>query len=80
MEALFNNVLNISWQHVVMWAIGAVLIYLAISKEMEPSLLLPLGFGVILVNLPFSGALTQIIGGTNGAGHSERSLPIGNCK
>ncbi|HBO65161.1 MAG TPA: sodium ion-translocating decarboxylase subunit beta [Clostridiales bacterium] len=42
-----------------MWAIGALLIYLAIKKDMEPALLLPMGFGAILVNLPFSGALTQ---------------------
>ncbi len=41
---------------VVMWVIGAVLIYLAIVKEMEPTLLLPMGFGAILVNLPESGA------------------------
>ncbi len=59
MGALFENVTNITWQMVVMWLIGAVLIYLAIKKEMEPSLLLPMGFGVILVNLPFSGAITQ---------------------
>ena len=42
-----------------MWAVGALLIYLAIVKEMEPSLLLPMGFGTILVNLPLSGAVTQ---------------------
>lgn len=39
-----------------MWIIGGVLIYLAVKKDMEPSLLLPMGFGAILVNLPFSGA------------------------
>ena len=43
-----------------MWVIGGVLIYLAIKKEMEPTLLLPMGFGAILVNLPLSGAVTQI--------------------
>ena len=59
MGALFENVTNITWQMVVMWVIGAVLIYLAIKKEMEPTLLLPMGFGVILVNLPLSGAITQ---------------------
>ncbi|MGI6665095.1 MAG: sodium ion-translocating decarboxylase subunit beta [Christensenellaceae bacterium] len=56
---VFQNVTEVTWQMVVMWIIGAVLIYLAIAKEMEPSLLLPMGFGVILVNLPFSGAITQ---------------------
>ena len=44
-----------------MWVIGGVLIYLAIKKEMEPALLLPIGFGAILVNLPLSGAVTQAI-------------------
>ena len=60
MGDLFSNVLNITWQQVVMWVIGGVLIYLAIKKEMEPTLLLPMGFGAILVNLPLSGAVTQI--------------------
>ena len=57
---LFSNVLNITWQQGVMWIIGGLLIYLAIKKDMEPSLLLPMGFGAILVNLPLSGAVTQI--------------------
>lgn len=43
-----------------MWIIGGILIYLAIKKDMEPSLLLPMGFGAILVNLPMSGAVTQL--------------------
>ena len=60
MTELFSNVLNISWQQVVMWIIGGVLIFLAIKKDMEPTLLLPIGFGAILVNLPLSGAVTQI--------------------
>ncbi len=53
----------LTWQQVVMWVIGALLIYLAIKKDMEPSLLLPMGFGAILVNLPMSGAVTQIYEG-----------------
>lgn len=61
--SLFSNVTNITWQMAVMWIIGAVLIYLAIKKDMEPSLLLPMGFGAILVNLPLSGAVTQIYDG-----------------
>jgi len=52
MEVLIQNFTNISWQMLVMWLIGAVLIYLAIVKQMEPTLLLPMGFGAILVNLP----------------------------
>jgi oxaloacetate decarboxylase beta subunit len=51
-EILIQNFANIEWQHVVMWLIGGILIYLAIAKEMEPTLLLPMGFGAILVNLP----------------------------
>jgi oxaloacetate decarboxylase beta subunit len=57
--SLFENVGNVTWQMVLMWIIGGVLIYLAVKKEMEPTLLLPMGFGAILVNLPLSGAITQ---------------------
>ncbi|NMP38076.1 MAG: sodium ion-translocating decarboxylase subunit beta [Clostridiales bacterium] len=63
MEALFSNIFNIEWQQIVMWIIGGVLILLAIKKDMEPALLLPMGFGAILVNLPMSGAVTQVIDG-----------------
>ena len=52
MEVLVENLTFLTWQQVLMWLIGGVLIYLAIDKEMEPSLLLPMGFGAILVNLP----------------------------
>ena len=61
MEAIFGNLFNLQWQHVVMWGIGGVLIWLAIKRNMEPTLLLPMGFGAILVNLPFSGAVTQVL-------------------
>ena len=37
--SLFSNFGNLTWQMVVMWGIGALLIYLAIAKKMEPSLL-----------------------------------------
>lgn len=50
---LFSNVMNFTWQQGLMILVGATLIYLAIKKEMEPALLLPMGFGAILVNLPF---------------------------
>ncbi len=63
METLFSNVFALQWQQVVMWLIGGILIYLAIKKDMEPTLLLPIGFGAILVNLPFSGAVNQIAEG-----------------
>lgn len=57
--SLFENIGNVTWQMMLMWFIGALLIWLAIKKEMEPTLLLPMGFGAILVNLPLSGAITQ---------------------
>lgn len=56
---LYENFFHFDWRMLVMWAIGGILIYLAIKKEMEPTLLLPMGFGAILVNLPLSGAITQ---------------------
>ncbi len=49
----------------IMWAIGGLLIYLAIAKDMEPTLLLPMGFGTILVNLPL--ALTDGVISEHGA-------------
>ena len=51
MEILYSNLGNLTWQQVVMWAIGALLIYLAIKKEYEPLLLVPIAFGMLLVNI-----------------------------
>lgn len=59
-EILYENFFELDWRMLVMWVIGGILIFLAIKKEMEPTLLLPMGFGAILVNLPFSGAITQM--------------------
>lgn len=69
MEFLVTGILSVTWKQVIMYLIGIALIYLAIKKEYEPSLLLPIGFGAILVNLPGSGVLNQYIAGigeTNG--------------
>lgn len=63
MEFLWNGLLSITWQQAVMYAVGLLLIYLAIEKDYEPALLLPMGFGAILVNIPFSGALNQMMEG-----------------
>ena len=49
----------LTWQNVVMIGIGGLLIYLGIVKEYEPLLLVPIGFGAILVNLPLSGLLSD---------------------
>lgn len=68
MQFLIETLQAVTWQHVVMWIIGLVLIYLAIKKEMEPALLLPIGFGAILVNIPFSNVLTDAEAGAEAAG------------
>ncbi len=59
MEVLYENLLTLQFEQVAMWIIGAVLIFLAIKKEMEPTLLLPMGFGAILVNLPMTGVVDR---------------------
>ena len=60
LDFLYSNLIeNFDPRMLVMWAIGGLLIFLAIKKEMEPTLLLPIGFGAILVNIPLSGAVTQ---------------------
>lgn len=74
MEILYENLLNISWQMVVMWIIGGVLIYLAIAKDMEPTLLLPMGFGAIIVNLP--GAELGMLETLFDAGISTELFPL----
>ena len=61
MEVLFGNFANFDYRMLIMWIIGGLLIFLAIKKEMEPTLLLPMGFGAIIVNIPGSGAITQQI-------------------
>ncbi len=54
------------WKYLVMFAIGALLIYLALKKDFEPALLMPMGFGAILVNIPFSGAIGMAEDGSHG--------------
>jgi len=61
---LFPALASLTWQHILMILIGLTLIYLAIFKEYEPTLLLPIGFGTILVNIPLSSAINQIDGKT----------------
>jgi oxaloacetate decarboxylase beta subunit len=69
MDFLLSGIMAITWQQCVMYLVGCILIYLAIEKGFEPSLLLPMGFGAILVNLPVTGVLDQVLYGsveTNG--------------
>ncbi len=60
LKSLFKGLLAFgedgNWKMIIMWIIGGVLIYLAIKKQMEPTLLLPIGFGAIIMNFPGSGA------------------------
>ena len=69
MEFLWQGLLSITWQQLVMYAVGGALIWLAIEKDFEPALLMPMGFGAILVNLPLSGVIDQFsegVGETHG--------------
>lgn len=63
MSFLLEGITAVTWQQVVMYVVGIILIWLAVKKEYEPSLLLPLGFGAILVNLPYSGVVDQMVQG-----------------
>lgn len=72
MDFLLNSVRELftsdGWKQVLMWAVGGLLIFLAIRFDYEPALLLPMGFGAILVNLPFTGVLSQQMGNENVTG------------
>ncbi len=57
MQELLQGILGMDLGRLIMMAIGGVLIYLAIAKDYEPMLLLPIGFGAILANIPFSSAI-----------------------
>ena len=50
-----TGVTAVSWQELVMIAVGCLLLYLGIARKYEPLLLVPIGFGAILVNLPLTG-------------------------
>ncbi|HML36536.1 MAG TPA: sodium ion-translocating decarboxylase subunit beta [Bacillota bacterium] len=75
---LFAGFLNLELGQVIMFAIGGILIYLAIAKDYEPMLLLPIGFGAILCNIPFSTAVGD--GGfltiLNNAGIKTELFPV----
>ena len=62
MDELLMGFLGLSWKHVVMWCISGLLIYLAVRKGYEPNLLLPIGFGALLANIPASSAVSQVVG------------------
>lgn len=62
LDELLMGFIGLSWKHAVMWAIGALLIYLAVKRDYEPALLLPIGFGAILANIPHSSAVSTVPG------------------
>ena len=69
MEFLWEGLLSITWQQLLMYVVGGLLIWLAIEKGFAPALLLPMGFGASLVNLPLSGVINQFsegVGETHG--------------
>ena len=63
MEFLLDGILSVTWQQLLMYGVGILLIWLAVKKEYEPALLLPMGFGAILVNLPLTGVINQTLSG-----------------
>ena len=63
MNLLLEGLMVVTAKQAAMYAVGGALIWLAIKKEYEPTLLLPLGFGAILVNLPLSGVVNQSMAG-----------------
>jgi sodium ion-translocating decarboxylase beta subunit len=48
---------SITWGNVIMFLIAGLLIYLGIARKMEPVLLIPIGFGILMVNLPIGGLM-----------------------
>lgn len=68
METLIAGITSITISQIVMMGIGALLMYLGIKKEYEPTLLVPMGLGTILVNFPGSGVLTQVVNGVEQEG------------
>ena len=59
LEELLKGILGLSYTHVIMWIIGGILIWLAVKYDYEPALLLPIGFGAILANIPYSSAVSE---------------------
>jgi len=84
MEILFDNILKITdpelfLKQLAMWAIGGLLIFLAIKKKMEPTLLLPMGFGAILMNIPNnsgSAGISETLGELYEMGISNELFPL----
>lgn len=59
LSGLVAGFVNLEWSNVVMMAIGCLLLYLGIKKDFEPLLLVPIGFGAIIVNIPLAGLMDK---------------------
>ncbi|ERL19533.1 TPA: sodium ion-translocating decarboxylase subunit beta [Streptococcus pyogenes] len=77
MDTLIAGITSITISQIVMMVIGALLMYLGIKKEYEPTLLVPMGLGTILVNFPGSGVLTQVVNGVEQEGVFEALFNFG---
>lgn len=71
LEALLETITNsgfaaLNWQSIVVIALACLFLYLAIAKGYEPYLLIPIAFGMLLVNLPLGGLMAAPIDGENG--------------
>jgi len=62
LDELLMGFIGLTWKNIVMWGISFLLIYLAVKRDYEPNLLLPIGFGALLANIPYSSAISQTVG------------------
>ncbi|OGN92210.1 MAG: glutaconyl-CoA decarboxylase subunit beta [Chloroflexi bacterium RBG_13_50_10] len=74
----FLGFLNLNWQIVVMLAVGGLLIYLGTAKNVEPVILIPIGTGILLANIPLSGLVDEggLFAVLNKAGIKTELFPL----
>ncbi|MDO4432465.1 MAG: sodium ion-translocating decarboxylase subunit beta [Aerococcaceae bacterium] len=77
METLIQGITSITLPQIIMMLVGCLLMYLGIKKEYEPTLLVPMGLGTLLVNFPGTGVLTQVVNGVEQEGVFETLFNIG---
>ncbi|MGT2743077.1 sodium ion-translocating decarboxylase subunit beta [Streptococcus plurextorum] len=77
MHILIEGITSITFPQIIMMLIGALLMYLGIKKEYEPTLLVPMGLGTILVNFPSTGVLNQTVNGIEQTGVFEELFKFG---
>lgn len=58
----YTGIVHITWQMMIMWGVILVMLYLAVYKEFEPLLLIPIAFGALLANLPTEGIINAPVG------------------